>query len=147
MIKAQAGNHRFEEMHSDGGSISQILTMPEVVMARPGNLKSSKFTNTNLYVIVNNALMPEFSKTTDSTIPVLARAYSVLIKSQTRSALMALYGYAQRTGMHFHVASIDRQLAYSISDPFNTDCMRSVFTLGNAGMMSGQIWKDQPVFP
>ncbi|TKB32144.1 MAG: alpha/beta hydrolase, partial [Mesorhizobium sp.] len=121
LIKADAGGEAFEEMHSDGGSASQILTIPEGWIAnsdkglRPKNLKF------NMYIIINNALMPEFTTTTNNTFAVMARANSTLVKAQTRSALLATYIYAQKNGIRFRVASIDKQLPYRMTDPFNTD--------------------------
>jgi predicted acylesterase/phospholipase RssA len=146
MIKVTAGNNSFQEMHSDGGAASQILTIPDAVLAEGGSRPVKKRNSINLYVLVNNALMPEFSTTQDSTLPVMARAYSMLIKSQTRSALLALYQYALRRQISFHVAAIDKHFAYNMSDPFNPNYMRSVFELGHAEMMSGTLWKPKPLF-
>jgi hypothetical protein len=146
MIRAHSGKRIFEEMHSDGGSGSQILTVPESFMTSPKLAKARPGIRLNMYVLVNNALMPEFSTVTNNTLSVMARAYAVQIKSQTRSALLASYMYAQRTGIHFHMASIDRQLSYSVLDPFNTEYMRTVFNIGYSEMIAGTLWKDKPVF-
>ncbi|WP_311043501.1 patatin-like phospholipase family protein [Rhizobium lentis] len=146
LIKVTAGGEEFEEMHSDGGSSSQILTIPEGWMASPRQAPWPKGLKLNMYVIVNNALVPEFSTTTNNTLAVMARASAALIKSQTRSALVATYVYAQKNGIRFRVASIDRQIPYKITDPFNTNYMRAVYHLGYAEMASGRLWKDQPVF-
>lgn len=145
MIKTHVGDHAFEEMHSDGGSASQVLTIPDAVMASDIRAPRSK-TEFNVYVLINNALMPEFSNTTDRTLPVMARAYAMLIKSQTRSSVMALYGYTLRSGINFHVASIDQQFAYDMADPFNATYMRSVFDLGFSETMDGTLWKNRPIF-
>jgi hypothetical protein len=144
-IKAQVAGRQIEEMHSDGGSASQVLTLPEQLIAEGGRLARHRNQKINFYVIVNNALMPEFSTTPDQTLPVMARAYSILIKSQTRASLLALYGYAKRTGAEFHLASIDRQIPYSVSDPFNTGYMRTVFAIGYSEMKGGRLWKDRPI--
>ncbi|MDO6964056.1 patatin-like phospholipase family protein [Rhizobium alvei] len=144
-IKAQVAGRQIEEMHSDGGSASQVLTLPEQLIAEGGKLAQRKNQKINFYVIVNNALMPEFSTTPDQTLPVMARAYSILIKSQTRASLLALYGYAKRTGAEFHLASINKQIPYSVSDPFNTDYMRTVYAIGYAEMKNGTVWKDRPI--
>ncbi|WP_245362122.1 patatin-like phospholipase family protein [Rhizobium sp. NXC14] len=146
LIKVRAGGQEFEEMHSDGGSSSQILTIPEGWMASPRLAAWPKGLKLNMYVIVNNALMPEFSTTTNNTLAVMARASAALIKSQTRSALVATYVYAQKNGIRFRVASIDRQIPYKMTDPFNTNYMRAVYHLGYAEMVSGSLWKDEPVF-
>jgi Patatin-like phospholipase len=60
MIKARAGDHTIEEMHSDGGSALQVLTMPDAVMMSPSLLQPTQARKINLYVVINNALIPEF---------------------------------------------------------------------------------------
>jgi hypothetical protein len=90
--------------------------------------------------------MPEFSTTTNNTFAVMARANSALIKAQTRSALLATYIYAQEKGIRFRVASIDQQIPYDMTDPFNTNYMRAVYKLGYEKMASNSLWKDKPLF-
>jgi predicted acylesterase/phospholipase RssA len=146
LIKAEAEGHAFEEMHSDGGSASQILTIPEGWMAGSDKSDWHKGLKVNMYIIVNNALIPEFSTTTNNTFAVMARANSALIKAQTRSALVATYIYAQKYGIRFRVASIDTQVPYKMTDPFNTTYMRAVYRLGYTKMANGSLWKDRPLF-
>ncbi|WP_244447042.1 patatin-like phospholipase family protein [Hoeflea sp. BAL378] len=146
LIQAKSGERSFEEMHSDGGSASQILTIPEGWMASSDKVKWPEGATLNLYIIVNNALMPEFSTTRNNTFTVMARANSTLIKSQTRSALVATYVYAQKNGIRFRVASIDKQVPYTMIDPFNTVYMRAVYSLGYSRMSNGTLWKDRPSF-
>ncbi|MCJ9719223.1 patatin-like phospholipase family protein [Agrobacterium sp. SHOUNA12C] len=146
LIKAQAGDRHFQELHSDGGSSSQILTFPSTVLASASHAPRSKARKLNIFVLVNNALMPEFSNTSERTLPVMARAYATLIKAQERDALMALYGWARRTGATFHAASIDCQIPYDIADPFNDRYMRAVFTLGARETLNGTLWNDVPLF-
>lgn len=100
MIKARVGHHDIEEMHSDGGSASQILTLPEKLIASARRIPGARRQNVTMYVIVNNALMPEFSITSDKTLPVMARAYSILIKStdpQLAPGSVRLYQADQHT--------------------------------------------------
>ncbi|WP_167364046.1 patatin-like phospholipase family protein [Rhizobium mongolense] len=145
MIKAESGGRHFEEMHSDGGSASQILTFPQFLLTSSTRL-ATKRQSVDFYVIVNNALMPEYSITPDKTLSVIARAYSIFVKSQTQSALTALYNYSKLTNASFHLASIDVQVPYSMLDPFNTNYMRAVYNLGYAEAAAGTLWKDSPVF-
>ncbi|HEY0121067.1 MAG TPA: patatin-like phospholipase family protein [Rhizobium sp.] len=146
LIKAQAGDRHFEELHSDGGSTSQILTFPSTVLASESHMPRPKIRKFNIFVLVNNALMPEFSNTSERTLPVMARAYATLIKAQERDALMALYGWTRRTGATFHVASIDCQIPYDIADPFNDGYMRAVFNLGTRETLNGTLWNEFPLF-
>ncbi|MEK1931305.1 MAG: patatin-like phospholipase family protein [Pararhizobium sp.] len=144
MIKAESGGRHFEEMHSDGGSATQILTFPQFLLTSSTRLATKQ--SVNFYVIVNNALMPEFAITPDKTLSVIARAYSIFVKSQTQSALTALFNYSKLTGARFHLASIDAQVPYSMLDPFNTNYMRAVYNLGYAEVVAGTLWRERPVF-
>lgn len=146
LIKAKAEGRTFDEMHSDGGSASQILTIPEGWMTSPERNQWPKGRKINLYVIVNNSLRPEFATVKNNTFTVMARANSGLIRSQTRSALIATYIYAQKNGIRFRVASIDAPVDYNMIDPFNTNYMRAVFNLGFAKTADGTVWNDKPEF-
>ena len=145
-IQAVSNGRQFQELHSDGGSISQVLTPPLLV-------ENALFSETpvqqkvNLYVIVNNALIPEFDVTPNRAVSSLSRAYSTFLKSQAQSELTALYNHARRTGANFHVASIEVQIPYSILNPLDKNYMQAVYRLGYEQTTSGALWKDKPIFP
>lgn len=145
MIKAKAGNAMIEEMHSDGGTSMQFFTLPEDALTAPQvKLPGSK--RFHIYVIVNNALIPEFDVVRNKALTVMGRAHAVLVKSQTRQGLQALYNFAQRSGSDLKIASIDRQVTYSMLDPFNRIYMHQVFSIGYSSMMAGTVWKARPTF-
>ena len=146
MIQATSNGRQFQELHSDGGSTSQILTPPLLVenaLFSGGPVQPK----VNLYVIVNNALIPEFDVTPNRTVSSLARAYSTFLKSQAQSDLTALYNHARRTGASFRVASIEVQIPYSMLNPLDRNYMNAVYRLGYEQATSGELWKDTPVFP
>ncbi|TPI25049.1 alpha/beta hydrolase [Mesorhizobium sp. B3-2-1] len=146
MIETESGGRRFQEMHSDGGSSSQFLILPQAILRSTNHLVPNKQQDVDFYVIVNNALMPEFATTPNRTLSVMARAYSILLKSQTQSELTILYDYTRQTGARFHLATIDVQVPYSMLNPFNTSYMQTVYDLGYTGTVAGNLWKDRPVF-
>lgn len=145
-IKARVDGRDIVEMHSDGGSSSQVLTLPEAVMTSTDLSAPRGLRGSDIYLLINNTLTPEFAMTTNMTIPVMARAYSILVKSQTRQSLLAVYEYACRSGINFHVAAIDVAVPYSASDPFNQQYMRTVYQIGYDRMMDNTLWADRPVF-
>jgi hypothetical protein len=148
MIDAESGGHRFHELHSDGGSASQILMMPQAILANGDRMPKIRHNRgkVNFYVIVNNALMPEFGTTPNRTFSVLLRAYSIFVKSQTQSALTALYNFSKLAGAGYHLATIDAQVPYSALDPFNANYMQTVYALGYAELSTGTLWKSSPLF-
>jgi predicted acylesterase/phospholipase RssA len=143
-IKTRAGSRIIEELHSDGGSSSQLFSLPEHAMANPQKVKGAK--KLHIHVIVNNALIPEFAMTSNSTLSVAGRAYAVLVKSQTKQSLLALYNYALRSDVEFRYAAISQAVPYSMLDPFNKDYMNAVYKLGYEGTLNGKIWLQTPSF-
>lgn len=146
MIEAEADGRHFQEMHSDGVSTAQILMLPQALLTSGDPVAGRKRRKVSFYVIVNNALIPEFGVTRNRTVSAIARAYSINMKSQAQSELTALYNFAKRTGADFHVATIDTQIPYSMLDPFDTAYMRAVYQLGYKGLAAGTLWKESPVF-
>jgi predicted acylesterase/phospholipase RssA len=145
MIQAASNGRHFQEMHSDGGSTSQILT-PPLLAASAHPSKTSIRLQINLYVIVNNALIPEFNVTPNRTVSALGRAYSTFLKSQAQSELTALYNYASRTGARLQVGSIEAQVPYSMLNPLDGSYMQAVYKLGYDRITSGTLWKNTPIF-
>ncbi|MEO4001897.1 patatin-like phospholipase family protein [Mesorhizobium sp. CAU 1732] len=145
-IQAVSNGRQFQELHSDGGSISQVLTPPLLVENALFSERQVQ-RNVNLYVIVNNALIPEFDITPNRTVPALGRAYSLFLKSQAQSELTALYNHTRRTGASFHVASIEVQVPYSMLNPLSKKYMQAVYRFGYEQAASGTLWKDTPAFP
>lgn len=144
-IKVEAEGRTFEELHSDGGASSQILTIPFIAQTAAKRVQNPRKSPFNIYALVNNALMPEFSTSSSSTLSVISRSYAMMVKAQTRDALIGLYGYAQRSGAVLHVASIDKQVPFDSTDPFNQAYMDTVFLLGRRHVLEGSLWKDNPV--
>jgi hypothetical protein len=146
-IEVHSGSKVFKELHSDGGAASQFLAIPQSMMLSAHHPTENRSVGkTNMYILINNDLMPEFSHISNNVLAVSERAYSMLIKSQTQNSLLALYLYARQTSIGFHVASIDRHFEYSALDPFNTVYMREVFDLGYIEMATGTLWNNSPQF-
>jgi len=97
LIKAKFQGQEFEEMHSDGGSASAILTVPDGWMVGPGTDDWLAGRKLNMYIIVNNALMPEFSTTTNNVLGVLARAIPRLLRLRHVARLLPVMCMLRRT--------------------------------------------------
>ena len=146
LFDVASGGRSFQEMHTDGGAWTQVFIVPESLLSSASSHLPVGSGGVSLYIVANNMLAPQFELTTDSTLGILTRAYSTVIKSQTRSSLEAVYGFAQRTGLHFHVAAIDRTVPNETKNPFDVDYMRALYQLGFDEAASGRAWKSAPVF-
>jgi predicted acylesterase/phospholipase RssA len=142
-IKAVVDGKQIEELHSDGGTSSQFFTLPEqLIVAQNGSPKE----NLQIYVIINNALIPEFSMSPSRALPIMGRAYAILMKSQAKQGLMALYNFSQRTGVDLDIAAIDAQVPYSMKNPLDSHYMRTVYLSGYRRTLGKRIWTKRPIF-
>lgn len=143
-IKALVDGKQIEELHSDGGSSAQFFTLPEhLLVANNNHARGQKL---HIYVIVNNALIPEFSMSRERALPIIGRAYGILLKSQTKQGLIALFNFGERVGMEVDIASIDQQVPYSILNPLSADYMRTVYNIGYGKTLNRSLWSKRPVF-
>lgn len=142
-IKTVVDGRPIEELHSDGGSSAQFFTLPEHLIVAPNHNRKE---NLHIYVIINNALIPEFSLSPRKAVPIIARAYAILLKSQTKQGLIALYNFGQRSGVDLDIASIDQQVPYSMTDPLNGAYRRTVYGIGYQKVLDGALWAQRPEF-
>ncbi len=142
-IKAVVEGKQIEELHSDGGSSAQFFTLPEQLIVAQSQTKNE---NLHIYVIINNALIPEFAMSSERALPIMARAYAILLKTHTRQGLIALYNFTQRSGVDLDIASIEAQVPYSITDPLDHQYMTSVYRIGYQKTLDNHLWMKRPVF-
>ncbi|MDR6820780.1 putative acylesterase/phospholipase RssA [Neorhizobium sp. 2083] len=142
-IKTVVDGKLIEELHSDGGSSAQFFTLPEQLIVAPGRSRNEDL---HIYVIINNALIPEFSMSPRKALPIMARAYATLLKSQTKLGLIAIFNFAQRSDIDLDIASIEEQVPYSMTDPLNETYMRRVYGIGYQKARDGRLWVKYPKF-
>ncbi|WP_312609063.1 patatin-like phospholipase family protein [Agrobacterium pusense] len=142
-INAVVDGKQIEELHSDGGSSAQFFTLPEQLFVAETRSRNEQL---HIYVIINNALIPEFSMSQARALPIMGRAYSILMKSHAKQGLIALYNFAQRSGIDLDIAAIDAQVPYSMKNPLHPHYMRSVYLTGYKRTLSGSIWIKRPIF-
>ncbi|MGK6317291.1 patatin-like phospholipase family protein [Neorhizobium sp. DT-125] len=142
-VKAVVDGKQIEELHSDGGSSAQFFTLPEQLIVAPSHAGKVIL---HIYVIINNALIPEFAMSPERALPIMGRAYAILLKTHTKQGLIALYNFTQRTGVDLDIASIDAQVPYSMTDPLNHQYMTSVYRIGYQKTLDKRLWTKRPVF-
>ena len=144
MINVTVNDKRFQEMHADGGATTQLFTAPEFFLASADITPPIRPETVDLYIILNNSLEPEFEAVKRSTVAIAGRAYSTLVKTHARSAVNAIYTLTQRTGINFNLAYLEEVIPYAINDPFNTQYMRRLFTIGRDKASSAHSWRKSP---
>lgn len=130
----------FAEMHADGGATVQVFTVPEGILSRASSPQIGGRSRSELYVLINNTLRPDFQIVKNDTLDVAARGVSSLVKAQTRSSLEATYAFTKRVGMGFHLAAMDHAIDHDAADPFNTGYMQALYRQGFDAAQAGRAW-------
>jgi predicted acylesterase/phospholipase RssA len=135
-INVQIAGVNYSEMHIDGGVTSNVLAVPEQVLASQPTSPSAK---ARVFVIVNGKLSPDPATTPDFALPIVARAFQTSVKANTRSAMISTYDFCRRNDWQFNATAIDAGRAANQSPTdFNTNYMTELYAYGYAKGASGR---------
>lgn len=145
MIDVEVDGKQFQEMHVDGGVITQVfLYPPGTVMALsrvPGALLRRE---RRFYVIRNGKLEPQWSGTKRRTLSIGGRAISTLIQIQGISDLDRIYRIAQQDGADFNLAYIGSDFYFPHNQKFDGEYMKRLFDYAFQLSAMGYPWHKSP---
>jgi hypothetical protein len=148
MIDVEVDGKLFQEMHVDGGVITQMfLYPPGTVMAMnkvPGAIMRHE---RHFYVIRNGKLEPQWSGTKRRTLSIGGRAISALIQTQGISDLDRIYRMAKQDGADFNLAYIGTDFGFSRNHRFDGEYMKRLFEYAFELGAKGYPWHKLPPGP
>ncbi len=142
MIKAEAGGREISEMHVDGGTTAQILTLPDEAIVAGAVPAAAR--PLHIYMIVNNKLNGEFKLVKPRTVPIASQAISLNLRRATASTVGLSYLYAKAHGIDFNLTFIDKDYPASDHNLFDTAFMRGLFAYGRKLGETGTFWAKRP---
>jgi hypothetical protein len=74
LIDVQAAERTFQEMHVDGSVVTPVFTLPQSFLLRDGRFKAGA--KSDIYVIINGRLEPEFDLAQNNTLSIVERAFT-----------------------------------------------------------------------
>jgi predicted acylesterase/phospholipase RssA len=140
MIDVAAGGARHQEMHVDGGAMSQVFIYPPSL--RLGDLNAQR--KRTLYIIRNARLDPDWASVERRTLPVAARAIASLTQTQGIGDLYRIYSTTQRDGIDYNLAYIPPTFNVPHRAEFDTGYMRQLFATGRQLGQAGYRWHKHP---
>jgi hypothetical protein len=145
MIDVEVDGKPFQEMHVDGGVITQVFLYPSRILP-----ELAKATGTPLhravyaYVIRNGKLEPEWSETRRRTLSVGGRAIGALIETQGISDVHRIYETAQQDGVNLNLAYIGTDFDAKPHARFDTVYMKRLFDYAYQASVRGYLWQKAP---
>jgi predicted acylesterase/phospholipase RssA len=127
LIDVAANGKSFQEMHVDGGVGGQFFVAPAALMA---STSEYRLPATQLYVLVNSGLQPDFQVVERSLPSILTKTVGAAVKVDTRLMIDRSYLAAKRSGVDFNVASIPSSFNAQSRGPFDPEYMGALFQAG-----------------
>lgn len=145
MIDVDIDGKHFQEMHLDGGVITQVfLYPPRILMEMQRATGRPYLRELHAYVIRNGRLEPEWSDTERHTLSIGGRAISALIQTQGISDLQRIYQTAQHDGVDFNLAYIGPDFNHPHKETFDPEYMKRLFDYGYQLSVKGYPWRKAP---
>ena len=138
-IRVEANGKPFEEMHGDGTMTAPFFVLPESMFSAAS---SSRPPLSQLYVLINSKLGPEF-KMPDRNIPgVLGRSIAVALTAALRAEVSLIYVGAQRQGIGLRIAHVDSAFNFPSRGAFDGKYMQALYEVGFAAGKNGTAFED-----
>jgi hypothetical protein len=129
LIDVEANGKKTQEMHADGGLTAQIFVAPESML---NTASTTKIPASELYLIANSRLNPEFQTTERSLIFVLGHAIAVGVQSMLRINLDRAYAAAKRNNIPFYLSYPALAADQQGKGAFDPEFMKDLFQSGVA---------------
>jgi hypothetical protein len=145
LIDVEANGKRFAEMHVDGGVGGQFFVAPPPLMASNSGYRIPA---TQLYIVVNSGLEPEFQVVQPSTPTILAQSVGTAVMDGLRTMLDRAYVAAKNSGIGFNAATIPAGFAAPSRGPFDPKYMNALFDTGyQQGKSAAPFASEPPPYP
>ena len=142
MIDVDVDGRRYQEMHVDGGAVSQVFFYPPSLRLTSEEVGVER--SRRLYVLRNARLAPAWSNVDRKTLAIAGRAIDSLILSQGLGDLYRIYATSRRDDVAFNLAYIPDDFHETPKEAFDPPYMQKLFDLGRAAAMNGSAWVPAP---
>ncbi len=148
-IPVQAKNGQtYDEMHVDGGTVSQMFFYPASVNWQQLEAFLEVQGTPNLYVIRNSWIEPQYEIVEPRLIPIAGRTIASLIRTQGKGDFYRMWALAERDGLSMHVTwipdSARQELQIEPAEAFDPEYMKALFQYGYERTLDDKTWLDPP---
>jgi hypothetical protein len=141
VIESEAGGRILQELHADGALGGPFFVAPPLLMSRA---KSALLPATELYIVLNSKLAPDFYMAERNTAGVLGRSVSAGLKMTMSMELSRTYAVARREGIGFHVAYVEDSFPKQSRKLFDPEYMRALFDHAAEQGRNGTAFRSEP---
>jgi predicted acylesterase/phospholipase RssA len=132
-----------QEMHVDGGAITQTFLYPATVPVGKLNAAAGRRART-AYIVRNGHLREDWTEVEKSSIAIALRSVSTLTTSSGIGDLYRIYAITKRDGIAFKLAYIRDDFLEPHPTEFDHEYVTKLFEYGRATARAGNVWQSEP---
>nr|WP_277613852.1 patatin-like phospholipase family protein [Acinetobacter nematophilus] len=141
MIDVEVNRKKYQEMHVDGGVVSQVFLYPATLMEELERVTGKHLSReVHMYVIRNGRLKSNWSETKKRTLSIGGRAINILIQSQGINDLLHLFQIAKQDNVDFNLAYIGEDFNVEHAQEFDRHYMQKLYEYGFNFAATHQQW-------
>jgi hypothetical protein len=137
-IEVEANGRKFQEMHLDGSITAPFFVAPESVLNGSAGMRLPA---TELYIVVNQKLSPDFGPPERTTFSILSRLIGVVLKTGLQAEVMLVAASAERLGVPLMVAQVPDSFQVQARGLFDEAYMKALFELGTERIKNGDAFQ------
>jgi predicted acylesterase/phospholipase RssA len=147
-IEVEVDGATFDEMHVDGGVISELFLWGAMVditdATRELEVDPGQSTTAAIYIIRNSQIDPEPAQVKPGLIGIASRSMITLLKAVAIGDLARIWALAEDAGVDFNYIGIPPEHAEADTATFEPPDMRRLFELGRAMALEPEPWRNEP---
>ena len=146
-IEVEADGVRYDEMHVDGGVVTEVFfhgMVIDIAVIRRDIFEGKKIGDDKMYIIRNSKIKPEPEQIPRKLSKITDRTISTMIKVIATNDLQRIYFIAQQEGIDFNYVGIPEDFVDKSKEPFDPAEMRRLFDLGFQLAIKGFEWRKSP---
>jgi len=140
MIEVELNGRRYDEMHTDGGTVTQVFFNAGIIDLQ----SAAKSELGDLYVIRNGQLNSEAGQIERKLAEITDRAISTMIKTAAMNNLYRIYAFTRRDNVSFHYVDIPDSYVSQSEEVFDRAEMNRLFEIGYQLGSAGDGWQSEP---
>lgn len=144
IIEVDVAGKTYDELHVDGGTVSQVFIYPTALDLHVLLEKLNVTEPFNVFVIRNSKIKPDWKPVEPGIFSITENAIASLIRTQGIGDLSSIYLLTQRDGGNFNYTNVPGNFEMTPEELFDPAYMKALYDIGYAMGKNGIDWQTLP---
>ena len=143
LIDVEVNGRRYQEMHVDGGTFTQMFLYPSGVNHET-LFRGIKPRPVRVWLIRNGRFHPFWADVSRRTLPIAEEAISSMVQASGMNDVSQIYYATRSDGVDYNLAYIGADFTAEAKEQFDPVYMRALYNYGYEKAVTGNPWAKRP---